>query len=41
MTYEDFIYEQYLKDLENNETNLTFDEYLYYIENNENGYCPL
>lgn len=41
MDYEDFMYEEYLKDLENGETNLTFEEWLYYMENNINGVCVL
>lgn len=30
MDYVDFLYQQYLKDLENKETNLTWDEYYNY-----------
>lgn len=30
MDFYDFLYEQYLKDVENKETNLTWEEYLEY-----------
>lgn len=37
MDFYDFLYEQYLKDIENKETNLTWEEYLEYSLNNEGG----
>ena len=41
MDFYDYIYEQYLKDLESGETNLTWEEYLEYVLNNEGGVYTL
>lgn len=39
MDYYDYMYEEYLKDVESKKTNLSFEEWLYYIENNVDGVC--